>query len=169
MVLAKVLGNLLGIEIAAGIPAMLLLPLTTMVGFCIFARGSADYPSPVHKKVATVTGTYFFVAVIFWVWALVNTLTFGSFDLGSITFALVMAASTAAWRSAKGEGGVPGVNFYKVAMPVACWVVSANYFLAVMITEGWLRFYVVFGTLYWITAGAVHVMFARSLETLGEH
>lgn len=178
MPLAKALGIVLVCEYAllffgvpllarvlpAGLPAVVVLALTTGLGVGV---GRMVAPSRTYwaRVIVFATGV---VACAFWAWAAIKIVSDGDQDLGVVSFALVIVASAAAFRETAdlGKAASPArVAALQRAVTLASGIVAANYAFVIVLVPGLPTFFVVYlvvGLLYWACA------VAATWQALGE-
>eukprot|EP00933_Yihiella_yeosuensis_P067603 TRINITY_DN72528_c0_g1_i1.p1 TRINITY_DN72528_c0_g1~~TRINITY_DN72528_c0_g1_i1.p1 ORF type:complete len:160 (+),score=30.48 TRINITY_DN72528_c0_g1_i1:57-536(+) len=141
--------------VAAGVPALALLAVCSALG--PFLGGSSSIlpiltdADEVTAKIVKHSVTAGITAIVFWVWAVYHCV-YSHFDLGAVTYLLVMIAAAQSWRSVADGGS----KMTKKAMVAACLSVAANFVLALaLIHEPWtLVLYFVVSLLWWIAAAA---------------
>eukprot|EP00931_Biecheleriopsis_adriatica_P119244 TRINITY_DN9448_c0_g1_i4.p1 TRINITY_DN9448_c0_g1~~TRINITY_DN9448_c0_g1_i4.p1 ORF type:complete len:159 (-),score=28.16 TRINITY_DN9448_c0_g1_i4:128-604(-) len=133
-----------------GVPALVVLAVTTVLGYglgtYLSTKRGAGGGQAIQHAVAVAT-----VAIVFWVWAVHNTAS-ASFDLGVVTFALVLIAAVRNAAAVLREKAV-----YWAPMAGSCAAVAVNYVLGfiimVKIAAPWtMTFYMVVGVLWWCIA-----------------
>mmetsp|Transcript_142666 Transcript_142666/g.251875 ORF Transcript_142666/g.251875 Transcript_142666/m.251875 type:complete len:186 (-) Transcript_142666:96-653(-) len=146
-----------------GVFALLTLYVTTagglLLGFsCVPPTQWIGMPSiaPMMRHVITT----FCVSVVFWIWALRNSWR-DQFDLGAVTFGLVVVAAVLGCA----DGGVrgPGPARHRIMMPGACAAVCLNYAVGMVAVRGtWtMQFYLANGTAWWAAASVLGYIYAN--------
>ena len=88
-------------------------------------------PYKLRRNVRIVSNIALAVCVVFWLWALENSIRRGMFDYGLISFAFGGVASTLGRKSS--EEGAPGAvamrcaGQYRFLGPASCALISINY------------------------------------------
>ena len=106
------------------------------------------------------------VAVIFWVWAVVNCINKRSLDLGAVSFLTVILAALATFhRVSEGLGGVGRLRWL---MGGACAFVTLNYGLGLgLVQSTTLRVYFAVAAVCWAVAGVAGVAWLGALAQEG--
>ena len=106
------------------------------------------------------------VAVIFWVWAVVNCINKRSLDLGAVSFLTVILAALATFhRVSEGLGGAGRLRWL---MGGACAFVTLNYGLGLgLVDSTTLRLYFGAAAVCWAVAGVAGVAWLGALAREG--
>ena len=99
------------------------------------------------------------IAIVFWAWALVNTIWY-HFDLGVVSFMWPALAAAIVLRSPQLADTHSSRRRRTWMLTLSPLLPSANYILGVVIVcqkngMGWLTVYMVTGAVWWMVAGAI--------------
>eukprot|EP00927_Polykrikos_kofoidii_P080062 TRINITY_DN76928_c0_g1_i1.p1 TRINITY_DN76928_c0_g1~~TRINITY_DN76928_c0_g1_i1.p1 ORF type:complete len:185 (-),score=13.47 TRINITY_DN76928_c0_g1_i1:217-744(-) len=166
---------------AAGVPALAVLVITTLVGFVVgmshfgalewrtknYDRNLGEIES--RHSVALHACVVGVVSITFWIWSLVLCFSL-RFDLGSITFLIAFVAAYSGYRLGRIDTAYHA-RWHSNFMVSACSLVALNYILACLlchlhfiISSGALSLYFFIGAIWWIAAGSFGFAFSRRLE-----
>jgi len=130
-----------------GIPALLLLTILTVVAFGIGSiRLGGIFRFVVHASTTERAMTSLFLATPFWVWAVINSATSGNFDLGAVTFLLVILSCAGLLLQKKKQ------LWKTILLSISSALVSVNYLLPFFMNlDLEYTYYVYFGVgvLFW--------------------
>lgn len=156
----------------AGVPALLVLLVTCIagigIGHALPKVESFSSVDPVHhglrNKIRIHSFATGFVAGVFWLWALRNTIVAG-LDLGICSFLVAVCAAANGIRVA-GSGEPEAMSIQRYYFCFACFLVAANYLLALFaVASGtWLWSYMLVGVLAWAINGLWGVILINSVQ-----
>lgn len=111
------------------------------------------------------------IALVFWIWAVVKTLTSDDFDAGIVSFAAAFGSACHGFMvvSQSGEGivqsGIGSLGFHGVFAPCAASVVALNYLFGVIIVDtGSIQLYFAFSIVFWLYLGGKAYLLVKRAE-----
>eukprot|EP00930_Biecheleria_cincta_P047743 TRINITY_DN33162_c0_g1_i1.p1 TRINITY_DN33162_c0_g1~~TRINITY_DN33162_c0_g1_i1.p1 ORF type:complete len:170 (-),score=21.99 TRINITY_DN33162_c0_g1_i1:23-532(-) len=156
----------------AGIPATITLVASSLLGVGLAhavpkpdeAKFDKEQQRRARSKLRVQSCATCFVAAVFWVWALKNTLSNG-FDLGVVSFLVV---GSVAFNGALCAGSVEQSSLARQSylFAISSFFVVANYVLGVFLVKGTLLIYMIIAALAWAANGAWGVKIIRDVLQL---